>query len=295
MAKYKPWRAVIAILHILISLWNTIKEEKLPSRLGGLAPNKASENLKKKTNPFLPDSKCRFDCSVPVLHAWRADRNLWERWWTPSTSSIFSSAVLTPWSLRETRGVEKKNLLQSPSSGLDGKNDVIPIERSRSFQFNFQLSSSGLCQTKIFLHSFNYKATCKGRESHKRGAWKSGIRWAQHRAREQQNLSAFGCSMSPTHRDKHFPVVFLILTVVTGAQQHVLREGRSQVSGKRWGTLRKISLSKRFREKKELNGFMLSHLIAEALRDEGHAKATWQDWGLSPWLQAQDLNTFLPK
>lgn len=124
MTKYKPWRAVIAILRILISLWNTIKEEELPKHLGGLLPNNASENLQKKKSPTLPDSKCRLDCSVPVLHAWRVDTNLWKRWWTPPTCSIFSSAVLTPWSLRETQGVEEKNLLQFPSSGPAGKSDV---------------------------------------------------------------------------------------------------------------------------------------------------------------------------
>lgn len=109
------------------------------------------------------------------------------------------------------------------------------------------------------------------------------------------------------HRDKHSPVVFPILTahlfataVVTVTQHRVPREERSpavpgiiQVSGKRWGALRKSSLSKRFRENKELNGFILSHLIA--LRYEGHPKATWQYWGLSPWPQAQYLIAFLPK
>lgn len=43
---------------------------------------------------------------------------------------------------------------------------------------------------------------------------------------------------------------------------------------RRWGILWKISLSKRFRERKETNGFILSHLIAEALRYEEHPKAT---------------------
>lgn len=58
--------------------------------------------------------------------------------------AYFSSAALTPWSLRGTQGVEEKNLLQFLSSGLAVKTDVSLLspwsKHSRSFQFTLQLS-----------------------------------------------------------------------------------------------------------------------------------------------------------
>lgn len=105
--------------------------------------------------------------------------------------AYFSSAVLTPWSLRGTQWVEEKNLFQFPSSEPAVKSDVSLLspwsKRSRSFQFTLQLSQLWALSDKYFCTLLIIRQPAREGRVKMRGllwvfcawAWKAGIRSAK--------------------------------------------------------------------------------------------------------------------